>query len=139
MALISTVDVHSRWRSDPRTAHRALRAEKAQLNRWRRLLRARLDLAVAAFAPPDTLGEMSWDLLPDAQLTLPRRQELTDAIALATPEDQVALMERLRSLDKVLAAYGVELETALEDTADAVVGDLAQETRRSEDGASGAR
>lgn len=114
--------------TDSRGVRRALRAEKAQLLRWRRLLRARLDLAVAAFAPPEPLGEMSWDLLPDAQRALPMPFELTDAITVSAPTDQVALMEHLRTLDRSLASYGAELDQALETSTGEILGHLALST-----------
>lgn len=91
-----------------------LRREKAQLLHWRRLVRSRLDLAVAALAPPPLLGEMGWHLAPVPQLCLPLPRELTDAITVTSTEDPVALLRRLRSLDAELAAYGVELDDALE-------------------------
>jgi hypothetical protein len=101
-------------RTDARSVRRALRAEKAQLLRWRRLLRSRLDLAVAGYAPPDTLGAMSWDILPDAQMSLPKPQDLIEAMNVGVTEDEVALMQRLRRLDRQLAAYGARLDAALE-------------------------
>lgn len=104
-------------RSDVRANRRTLRAEKTQLARWRRLVRARLDLAVAAFAPPDHVGAMSWDLLPEAQLALPMPQELLAAVTVDPPADPVALMGHLRRLDRMLAAYGAELDAALEELA----------------------
>jgi hypothetical protein len=111
--------------SGARAARRALRAEKAQLLRWRRLVRARLDLAVAAFAPPDTLGAMSWDLVPDAQMNLPTPHDLLNAIRLPAGADQVALMRQLRDLDRRLAAYGAEIDAALEVSTHQIVHQLA--------------
>ena len=108
-----------------RAARRALRAEKAQLLRWRRLLRARLDLAVASYAPPDTLGAMSWDILPEAQMSLPHPQELLDAIRAADGPDQVELMQRLRVLDQLLAAYEAHVDAALESSTQQIIGTLA--------------
>lgn len=102
--------------ADPRATRRALRAERTQLARWRRLVRARLDLAVATFAPPDHVGAMSWDILPEAQLALPMPQELLAAVTVDPPEDVVALMEHLRRLDRMLAAYGAELDAALDES-----------------------
>lgn len=100
---------------DTAAARRTLRAEKTQLARWRRLVRARLDLAVAAFAPPDHVGAMSWDLVPEAQLALPLPQELLAAVTVDPPADAVELMEHLRRLDRMLAAYGAELDAALDE------------------------
>lgn len=110
---------------DARATRRALRAEKAQLLRWRRLLRARLDLAVAAYAPPDTLGAMSWDILPEAQLALPHPQDLLDAVRAVDEKDQVALMQRLRALDQQLAAYEAHVDAALESSTQEILGTLA--------------
>lgn len=100
-----------------RSTRSLLRTERAQLARWRRLVRARLDLTVASFAPPDQIGAMSWDLLPEAQMALPSPQDLLGAVTVAMPEDPVRLMEHLRELDQRLAAYGAELDAALEMTA----------------------
>ena len=112
-------------RTDARTVRRALRAEKAQLLRWRRLLRARLDLAVAGYAPPDTLGAMSWDILPKAQMSLPKPQDLLEAVNVGVTEDEVALMQRLRRLDRQLAAYGARLDAALEASTQQIMWSLA--------------
>lgn len=109
-----------------RAARRALRAEKAQLLRWRRLVRARLDLAVSAYAPPDTLGAMSWEILPDAQLSLPRPQDLIAAVRIGSSDDEVALMQELRRLDRQLAEYGRQLDEALESSTQEILGALAQ-------------
>lgn len=108
-----------------RSTERVLRAERAQVARWRRLVRARLDLAVAAFAPPDVLGAMSWDILPDAQMALPMPHELAAAVTVASPTDPVALMEHLRRLDRMLASYAAEIDAALEDETREVVHGLA--------------
>lgn len=100
--------------TDARAIRRALRAEKAQLLRWRRLVRARLDLAVAGYAPPDTLGAMSWDILPEAQMSLPHPQDLLTAVRVTGATDDVALMHALRTLDRQLAEYGAQVDAALE-------------------------
>lgn len=108
-----------------RADRRSLRAEKAQLLHWRRLLRARLDLAVAGFAQPEPLGTLDWDALPQAHADLPELAELTAAVAVVTPLDPVELMNRLRRLDHALAEYGRALDTALETSTEHVVHDLA--------------
>lgn len=113
-----------------RATRRALRAEKAQLLRWRRLVRARLDLAVASYAPPDTLGAMSWDILPEAQMALPHPQELLDAVRAPDSDDQVELMQRLRTLDQLLAAYETHVDTALESSTQEILGTFATTGRR---------
>lgn len=122
---MTLTDVTDRRGTSARAARRALRAERAQLLRWRRLVRARLDLAVAGFAPPDPLGAMSWDVIPEAQMALPTPQELLEAIRLAEPTDQVALMQYLRTLDRRLARYGEEIDEALETFTQEIVRHLA--------------
>lgn len=125
MTLTDVADRPARSGTGARAARRALRAERAQLLRWRRLVRARLDLAVAGFAPPDTLGAMSWDVIPEAQMSLPRPHELLAAIQLSEPADQVALMQYLRALDRQLAAYGAHIDAALESSTHEIVRHLA--------------
>ena len=114
MSSTQVTDRTFRPSTDARAIRRALRAEKAQLLRWRRLVRARLDLAVAGFAPPDTLGTMSWDILPEAQMSLPHPQSLLAAVRVTGATDDVALMHALRTLDRQLAEYGAQLDAALE-------------------------
>jgi hypothetical protein len=109
----------------PRAAQRTLRAERAQLAHWRRLLRARLDLTVAGLAPPEELGTLSWDLLPEAVLELPRAEELRSAVTLPSIEDTVELMNRIRSLDRALGRYALRIDSLLEDATEHVVHDLA--------------
>jgi len=48
MAIADTTDRSVRTVADLRRSRRALRAESAQLGRWRRLVRARMDLALAS-------------------------------------------------------------------------------------------
>lgn len=114
MASTQVTDRTTRPETDARAVRRALRSEKAQLLRWRRLVRARLDLAVADYAPPDTLGAMSWDILPEAQMSLPHPQDLIATVRVAGATDEVALMQHLRELDRQLAEYGARLDSALE-------------------------
>lgn len=113
-------------RLDPHATRRALRAEKAELVRWRRLLRARLDLAVASYAPPETLGVMSWDMLPTAMLSLPLPQTLREVVSLHPEEDRVGRMHQLRALDHDLAAYGAALDHALERCTEDLLAQLAR-------------
>ena len=111
-------------RLDPHATRRTLRAEKAELVRWRRLLRARLDLAVASYAPPEALGAMSWDLLPAAQLSLPMPHTLREVVAIDSEEDRVGRMHQLRELDRELAAYGDALDAALDRCTEDLVAQL---------------
>ncbi|MCV2393184.1 hypothetical protein OEB99_02585 [Actinotalea sp. M2MS4P-6] len=103
------------------STRRAVRAERAEVVRWRRLLRARLDLLVASFAPPEPLGAMGWDVLPDAQLRLPSSEELHQAIAEREQADRVTAMRQLRVLDRRLSAYADELDRALEQSTESLV------------------
>ncbi|MCL3859550.1 hypothetical protein [Actinotalea sp. K2] len=125
--------------TDPVTAHRALRAERGQLVRWRRLLRARLDLTVAALAPPEPLGTLSWDVLPAGQHRLPAHVDLVSAVSATPPRDTVDLMEQLRSLDRTLAAYGDQLDAILEDLAGQTLQLVASEVDASPAPPAGAR
>lgn len=107
---------------DSAATRRAVRAERASVARWRRLLRARLDLLVATYAPPERLGEMGWDVLPQAQQSAPDPDELRAAIESHPAEaDRVGAMRRLRDLDRRLAGYAAELDLALDATTEALV------------------
>ena len=120
MTLVQDTGAASRAAADARGDLQTLRSEKAHLLHWRRLVRGRLDLAVAACAPPPELGEMGWGLVTAAQLSVPLAHELTEAIGVGTPADTVALLHRLRTLDRRLAAYGHALDEALEETTEQV-------------------
>lgn len=126
MATTQVTERLPRQSTDARTVRRALRAEKAQLLRWRRLVRARLDLAIAGYAPPDTLGAMSWDIVPEAQLSLPRPQDLLAAVRVAGTADAVTLLQRLRDLDHQLAEYGAQLDAALETSTQQIMRHMAE-------------
>ena len=112
--------LHDPWADgDLQAARRALRHEKIEVGRWRRLLRARLDLVVGAYAPPEILGTTGWEHLPSARLDLPLAGEMSAAIwACDDSEDRVALMRRLRELDRHLGGYAAELSNALDSTTD---------------------
>lgn len=110
---------------DAFATRRALRAEMAEVGRWRRLLRSRLDLTVASYAPPEVLGALAWGAVPPAQVSLPRPDALTDAIAVSGAGDRVQLMRELRELDKQLATYEHQLERALEESTERLVEQLA--------------
>ena len=58
---------------DLRLDRRVLRAEHARVTWWRRLVRARLDLAVAQAARPQSLGEdVAFQLPPEIGVEVPR-------------------------------------------------------------------
>lgn len=100
---------------------RAVRAERASVLRWRRLLRARLDLLVASYAPPEGLGAMGWDVLPHAQQSVPSTEELRAALDGCTDMDRVQTMHRLRALDRRLAVYAEQIDDALDVTTEELV------------------
>lgn len=109
---------------DAAPARRAVRSERAEVARWRRLLRARLDLLVASYAPPGPLGTVCWDVLPDAQLALPLADELLRAVALPPETDRVEAMRRLRDLDRQLATYAEELDSTWDMATEGLVRSL---------------
>lgn len=124
MSVSDLTGTRSRTTADDRAACQALRAEKAHVVRWRRLLRARLDLAVAGYLPPADLGSGTWHLAPAAHLELPLPRDLCGAVTVPAATDGAALMERLRLLDRRLATYSREIDAALESFTEKVVDDL---------------
>jgi hypothetical protein len=116
-----------------RSTRRMLRSEKAQLAHWRRLLRARLDLAVAGVAPPEPLGALNWDLLPEALLHLPGHEELSGAVTIHGADDTVDLLTRLRELDRSLARYAEQVDAALARSDEEVLRALADGPDTAED------
>ncbi|WP_136517971.1 MULTISPECIES: hypothetical protein [Cellulomonas] len=110
---------------DLRLERRALRAERARVGRWRRVVRARMDLVVAAAAPPDDLGaEVAFSLPLDVGLEVPRPGELRGALD-GTDARRVAALPALRDLDERLARYEEGVEHALRRVTDRLVERLA--------------
>ena len=102
--------------SDLRLDRRALRAEHARVTWWRRLVRARIDLAVAQAVRPQSLGEDVAFALPlEVSLDVPRPAALAAVLGEAdsVPVADVARLQELRALDAQLAAYGAGVEAAL--------------------------
>lgn len=99
---------------DLRLERRALRAERDRVCWWRRLVRARMDLAVAAVADPGPLGEQVAFVLPlDVSLHVPRPDELRSTLPTTTVSHEVAALSELRALDVRLATYAQGVEAAL--------------------------
>lgn len=98
-----------------RHSRRELRVELHEVARWRRLLRARIEIAVASAAPPQPLGQV---LLPyvalDAQLALPMHRDLEAALRSGLPMTEIGRLDTLRDLDNRLATYEAGIEAALE-------------------------
>jgi hypothetical protein len=114
--------------SDLRHSRRALRAERARVARWRRLLRARMDLAVASAAMPDPLGQDPIDMLPvGADDGLPSAIELVSAVRDGAPPAELDRLESLRALDRRLATYETTVSRALSGTTDEFIRRLAMD------------
>jgi hypothetical protein len=89
-----------------RSSRRALRAERARVSYWRRLVTARLDLALACVAPPDQLGVDLTLLLDGAVHTaLPAHADLARALLHSLPITEIHHLDELYRLDERLAAY----------------------------------
>ncbi len=106
----------------------ALRLEHQHVVRWRRLVRDRLELAVAAAAPPQTPGADPdvRDLLGPAA-DLPPAAELAAAVRGALPLAEVHELPRLRELDSRLARYETRLADALRELTDRYIEQLARD------------
>ena len=115
--------------SDLRLDRRALRAEHARVTWWRRLVRARLDLAVAQAARPQTLGEdVAFQLPLEVGLDVPRPAALAAVLADAGDEGvgaDVGRLHELRALDEQLSAYAAGVEAALTRATDRLITRLA--------------
>lgn len=110
-----------------RLDRRALRAEKARVGWWRRLVRARIDLAVAGAARPDPLGEdVAFQLPLDVSLAVPQMGELMRLLPDPAPAD-VAELDRLRALDDRLASYEQGVTDALARATDSLISRLADD------------
>lgn len=114
---------------DVRRRRSALRLEHQHVVRWRRLVRDRLELAVAAAAPPQAPGAC-----PDVRAALgaaagdvPPAAELAAAVRGALPIAEVHELPRLRDLDMRLARYEMRLDDALRDLTDQYIEQLARE------------
>ena len=98
-----------------RSSRLALRAERARVSHWRRLVGASLDLAVAATAVPEEIGDdaMLLDMGPHA--LAPRRSALVRAMRWNLPTSEVHRLPELRELDEQLACYARFLDASLAD------------------------
>ncbi len=109
-----------------RLDHRALRAERARVAWWRRLVRSRLDLLVARTVGPQPLGEQIAFALPlDVCLEVPRPADLEAVLGPRVPGSDVSRLEELRDLDQRLARYQAGVEEAFVAATDALIDRLA--------------
>lgn len=110
-----------------RLDHRALRAERARVAWWRRLVRARLDLLVARTVGPQALGEELAFALPlEVGLEVPRPDELSGVLGTRDTSD-LSRLEDLRALDLRLARYQAGVEEAFVRATDALIDRLASD------------
>jgi|GEM_PF-1519803 hypothetical protein len=114
--------------ADLRRRRRALRLEHQHVRRWRLLLRDRIELAVAAAAPPRMPGEDPElrDLFLDRARPLPGAAELAGAVRGALPLAEIEQLPRLRALDHRLAEYQEQLGAALDDLTELYIEELAR-------------
>ncbi|RHA43086.1 hypothetical protein [Cellulomonas rhizosphaerae] len=111
---------------DLRLDRRALRAEQARVGWWRRLVRARMDLAVASAAQPQPLGEeVAFHLPPAVGVDVPRPSELGGVLAGVEPQAEVGRLDELRALDAQLARYEAGVRDALGAATERLIARLA--------------
>ncbi|MEZ0447009.1 hypothetical protein [Cellulomonas sp. ICMP 17802] len=112
--------------SDLRLDRRALRAEHARVTWWRRLVRARLDLAVAQAARPQTLGEdVAFQLPLEVGVEVPRPAALAAVLGGTDGVADVDRLHELRALDAQLSTYAAGVEAALARATDRLIARLA--------------
>ncbi len=100
---------------------RVLRTERARVQRWRRLVRGRIDLAVAAIAPPDPIGIDPGLLGLPAARDAPDHRSLVHALRLADAAQEAGELSALRTLDDQMVAYLARLDAAIDAATDAQV------------------
>lgn len=111
-----------------RRQRRALRLERQHVTHWRRLVRDRLELAVAAAAPPQVPGEdLDVRALLIAADDLPPAAELAAAVRGALPIAEMTELPHLRDLDMRLARYEMRLEDALRELTDRYIEHLSRD------------
>ena len=107
-----------------RLERHALRAEQARISRWRRVVRARIDLAVALAAPPGPLGEQVALTSPCGPgAAVPHPIELWSALGHEAAD--VGALPQLRDLDARLQRYEDEVGRALVRATSALVARVA--------------
>ena len=103
--------------SELRSSRRALRAERARVTYWRRLVAARLDLALACVAPPDQLGLYLTLLIDGAVHTSPpAHADLDRLLRHSLPITEIHRLDELHQLDERLASYQRDLDAVIAST-----------------------
>jgi hypothetical protein len=111
---------------DLRLDRRALRVERARVAWWRRLVRARLDLAVARATGPEVLGEdVAFQLPLEVGVCVPRPAELAAVLGAGQVGADLAQLDELRALDARLATYQQGVEDALGRATERLIANLA--------------
>lgn len=118
--------------ADRLSDHRAaLGAERRRVAHWRRLVRARLDVAIAVVTVPEPLGLDADGLLPPAaERDVPRHVELLRSLRAGLPMAEVHHLDALRDLDARLTRYAAEVDAAFVEATDRFVEHLADEPAR---------
>jgi len=100
-----------------RSSRRALRAERARVTYWRRLVTARIDLALACVAPPDKLGLDLSFLLDDAvHASPPASADLDRLLRHSLPITEIHNLDELYRLGERLASYQRALDDVIAST-----------------------
>jgi hypothetical protein len=104
---------------------RQLRVEQTRISWWRRLVHARLDLAVARTAGPRPLGDNGTSGIDLADADAPDAAELLAILHGAAPAAEVSRLVELRDLDARLGAYELKVTRRLRAVGDGLVERLA--------------
>ena len=113
--------------AEVRASRQAQRSELARVSHWRRLLRARIDLIVAAASVPEPLGTGASEVpASSAQRDLPPQLELVTAVRHAKLAELDGLRD-LFDLDRRLATYEATVVDALGGSTDEVIRRLAMD------------
>lgn len=105
-----------------------LRSEMTTLVHWRRLIRARIDLAVATVLLPDQISPDVREILPlDHHEPLPEHEFLAQMVRGSSTTSEVFQLGELRKAEKQLLEYSGTVRRSLEFTTSQLVFRLAQD------------
>ncbi|CAN5387114.1 hypothetical protein BH11ACT1_BH11ACT1_21930 [soil metagenome] len=111
-----------------RSSRRALRAERSRVSYWRRLVTARIDLALACAAPPDQLGlDLTLMLDGTVHTAPPAHADLDRLVRRSLPISEIHHLDELYRLDERLASYQRDLDDVLESTTSTFIDHLARD------------
>lgn len=113
MEVSTTPRVTERALADVRSTRHAQRRELARVSHWRRLVRARMDLIVAAAVVPGPLGAAAAEVpTSHASANLPDFPELVTSVRCLGAAEMDRLHE-LRDVDRRLESYEATVAHAL--------------------------